>query len=171
MTTRYDEMAAGELLACGVLRVCTGHVPEAGTDVARPDGDGSTSYAELTLSPEGESASAARRFLRATFERWMIDETVIELGELLVSELVTNAILHARTPLTLRLQRSGSQVRVGVSDGEPRVPVRRRMVATDISGRGLAVIDHLVRGRWEAVSDGYGKTVWCELDVAPLAAT
>ena len=147
--------------------VCTGRVADSGTEPAGLDGNAQTSYAELALPPEGASASAARRFLRTTFTRWGIGEAVIEQGELLVSELTTNSILHARTDLTLRLQRTGARVRVGVSDGEPRGPVRRgRVAASDISGRGLAVIDHLVHGRWEAVADGYGKTVWCELDVS-----
>jgi anti-sigma regulatory factor (Ser/Thr protein kinase) len=84
---------------------------------------------------------------------------------LTVSELVTNAVVHARTPATLRLSMRGHVLRVGVTDlaSESRPAVR---VAEDtaVNGRGLALVD-AVADRWgvDAPGDGSGKTVWLEL--------
>lgn len=87
-----------------------------------------------------------------------------ELVEIIVSELVTNAILHGKGPVKARIAYNGAYLHVEVHDDGPGRPVRRQAVARDESGRGLAVIDGLIElyGGSLTVADdgvGVGKTV------------
>lgn len=95
---------------------------------------------------------------------------------LLVSELVTNAVVHAECPAVLRvlLPRrpagvSGrGTVRVEVADGSRHGPLRRQANGEDVHGRGLELVDGLA-DRWGWSAEGQGKRIWCELDhVRPL---
>jgi anti-sigma regulatory factor (Ser/Thr protein kinase) len=82
---------------------------------------------------------------------------------LLTSEVVTNAVLHARTEAQLTVVVSAGAVRVEVIDGEPREPVPRRAAIDDTSGRGMQLIDAL-SSRWGVEPHGVGKLVWFEVD-------
>jgi hypothetical protein len=86
----------------------------------------------------------------------------VEVARLLVSELVTNAVLHARTELTLSLDRTGSVVRVQVEDGNPRLPVLRTHGSDASTGRGLRVIDKMASS-WGTHTIEGGKVVWFEI--------
>jgi hypothetical protein len=87
--------------------------------------------------------------------------------ELLLTELITNVILHARTPFEVHLTPVGAGVRVEVIDGSPTMPAAGSLGTDALSGRGLALVQSMSR-RWGAHHnpDG-GKTVWFE--VAPGA--
>ena len=121
-----------------------------------------TGEARLALDPVPGSAAAARRFVAETLGGWGCD-MLVETGRLLVSELVTNAILHARTAMTLvvRLRRTG--VRVEVHDTSDGAPVLRDYGDDAMTGRGLALVDELA-GSWGVERHGGGKAVWFELD-------
>jgi serine phosphatase RsbU (regulator of sigma subunit)/anti-sigma regulatory factor (Ser/Thr protein kinase) len=111
------------------------------------------------------SAATARRTARQTLHDWDL-EHLADAVMLTVSELVTNAVVHARTPATLRLSLRGHVLRVGVSDLAPESrPAVRVAEDTAVNGRGLALVD-AVADRWgvDAPGDGSGKTVWLELD-------
>jgi len=84
---------------------------------------------------------------------------------LLVTELTTNAVLHAATAYDVDIeQRTDGTVRIGVTDGSPRKP-RPRDYATDATtGRGLGLVESLAMA-WGTSTRAAGKTVWC--DVAP----
>jgi two-component sensor histidine kinase len=83
--------------------------------------------------------------------------------ELVVSELVSNAVRHAETPLTLRL-RIGPTIRVEVADGSAAPPVLRQPTTFELGGRGLVVVDAYA-DRWgHEPIHGDGKLVWAELD-------
>lgn len=88
---------------------------------------------------------------------------------LLVSELVTNAVVHTGRPAVLRLavrERRASRrlaVRLEVADTSNREPRRRQAAGEDTDGRGLELVEVLA-DRWGWQREGSGKRVWCELD-------
>ena len=115
----------------------------------------------LRLPPEPSSAGAARRFVAASL-RGSGDE-VEELAVLLVSELASNAVLHARTDFDLSVRVRGGAVRIEVVDTNPSMPALKNYVNESITGRGL----HMVAAsadRWGFESTRNGKIVWFELD-------
>ena len=84
---------------------------------------------------------------------------------LLTSELVTNAIRHAGTPVEL-LARVNDALRVEVTDGRPELSVTARDApGFSVSGRGLHLVDELA-SRWGVQQNRATKTVWFELDGA-----
>jgi two-component sensor histidine kinase len=105
----------------------------------------------------------ARRAVRSSLTEWgleRLDDTV----SLLVTELVSNGIRHARTQLELALSFDGSCLRIAVSDQDPRLPVARVRQELTVGGWGLALVDSLST-QWGAESDdSRGKTVWFEID-------
>lgn len=107
----------------------------------------------------------ARRIIRTELARWGLHEYV-EIAELLVSELVTNALRHARGPIQLRMSHSadGRMLRCDIADGCPATPPAARPPARadEEHGRGLHLVDQLST-RWGARHTAAGKTVWFEL--------
>ncbi len=85
-----------------------------------------------------------------------------EVCVLLTSELVTNAVLYARSPIVLRVAVDASLVRVSVHDDSLTPPTPRSAAANDTSGRGLALVDVLA-STWGVDLNGQGKEVWFEL--------
>lgn len=84
---------------------------------------------------------------------------------LVVTELVTNAVLHAKAPIELVIEQNGRGVRVSVVDCDPHLPTPptpRPATAELTFGRGLAVVE-AVAARWGATPHGEGKEVWAEL--------
>jgi anti-sigma regulatory factor (Ser/Thr protein kinase) len=99
------------------------------------------------------------------------DEPLAETLILLISELVTNAVVHTGCPAVLRMLFGGPGVRVEVADASDRAPARRRAAGDDTGGRGLELVDGLA-DRWGWQREGAGKRIWCEIDRAePAAAT
>ena len=84
----------------------------------------SSRQASCVLDPDPVAASEARAFVTATCRKWQRDEDIDTIA-LLTSELVTNGVLHARTPLAVRLQDDSAGVRVEVHDEDPRPPTPR----------------------------------------------
>ncbi len=115
----------------------------------------------IRLDAEPLSVGRARRFASATLQAWGIDGTVVETCVLLVSELATNAVLHARTPFTVVIDRSRG-VRVEVHDEDPRPPHTRDYGPEAASGRGLHLVESLATTSGTEVGPG-GKSVWFEL--------
>ncbi len=113
---------------------------------------------ELPL-PARPSASRQAR-------HWVVDrlaemrlEPLADAVELLTSELVTNALIHAGTPMVLRLRPAGAGVEVEVHDGSAMPPARRHYSSTATTGRGVEVLDSLA-DEWGWRPDVDGKTVW-----------
>lgn len=114
----------------------------------------------------------ARRFVSSTLSGRLGREDV-ESAALLVSELVTNAVVHAGTEVEVQLSLDGRVLRLRVADGDTRPPVPRRAVSDELStGRGLRLLE-VLSTRWgveaTAPPEPRGKAVWCELSVTPLA--
>jgi anti-sigma regulatory factor (Ser/Thr protein kinase) len=122
-----------------------------------------TSEASLALRPVPASAALGRLFVERTLGEWGCD-TLVDAARLLVSELVTNAVLHARTDLELVVKMRRAGVRVEVRDGSPGEPVVRRYEDEAMTGRGLALVGELAT-RWGVDPGPHGgKSVWFELD-------
>ncbi|MEU9979723.1 SpoIIE family protein phosphatase [Streptomyces sp. NPDC050856] len=127
---------------------------------ARFDGIAPSDVAYWFLDPEEQAPGRARRLARRALARWDLEE-LSDSVELLVSEVVTNAVRYAERPVTLRLLRT-DVLRCEVGDDSPQLPRQRRARDTDEGGRGLFLVNRLAR-RWGATRLSTGKVVWFEL--------
>jgi len=109
------------------------------------------------LPSTARSVTEARRFVLDALANWKLDG-LAETSALLTSEVVTNAILHARTPVGLVVRRLGSGVSVEVTDGSPRQPTARDATPESTNGRGMALVE-LLATTWEVTVHRKGKTV------------
>lgn len=117
--------------------------------------------ADVVLPPDPSSARRARRHVVEVLERaGLADQT--DAAALLVSELVTNALLHARSAMTLRVEAGPAGIRVEVADGSPRRISRRRYSPESSTGRGVLLLEELA-SRWGVDPHREGKAVWFEL--------
>lgn len=116
----------------------------------------------ISLPAEAQSPAAARRFAARTLADWDLDP-LVDTATLLVSELVTNCLLHARTPMTVRCRRDGDGVRIEVEDGSAVVPRVRRYGSDSATGRGLALVDQLTAAWGTEPTPSGGKKVWFRL--------
>ncbi|MER7219367.1 SpoIIE family protein phosphatase [Streptomyces eurythermus] len=128
---------------------------------ARFDGIAPSDVAYWTLEPERTAPGQARRLARRALARWDLED-LSDSVELLVSEVVTNAVRYASRPVTLRLLRT-DVLRCEVGDDVPQLPRLRQARATDEGGRGLYLVNKLAR-RWGATRLSTGKVVWFELN-------
>lgn len=119
----------------------------------------------VTLDHDPASARAARAFVAEVLENSPARDCA-EVARLLVNELVTNALLHARSPMEITVRVEADAVRVDVQDGADRLPVLLADPGDAIAGRGLHIVEELA-ARWgaERLPSG-GKTVWFELPYA-----
>ena len=78
---------------------------------------------------------------------------------LVVSELASNAVLHARTPFVVRVRSASSGVHIAVFDRDGNQPARKDSEAEAVTGRGLAIVESLAR-EWGVQHEGNGKWVW-----------
>ncbi|MFF8508489.1 SpoIIE family protein phosphatase [Streptomyces sp. NPDC015492] len=127
---------------------------------ARFDGIAPSDVAYWFLDPEDAAPGRARRLARRALARWDLEE-LTDSVELLISEVVTNAVRYAERPVTLRLLRT-DVLRCEVGDDSPQLPRQRRARETDEGGRGLFLVNRLAR-RWGATRLSGGKVVWFEL--------
>lgn len=115
----------------------------------------------LEFESDPEMVAVARRFVRDRLAAWEATDHV-EGAVLVASELVTNAVLHARTAVTLRVDTDGPTVRIEVFDENPRLPVAGPCPPDATSGRGLSLIAALADA-WGMENRGDGKVVWAEI--------
>ena len=119
-------------------------------------------HASWSVPPELTSAAEARHLIREPLRRWGLDE-LLPTTELLVSELVTNAIRYATGEVTIRLVLDGSLV-CEVLDNSSALPRLRHAGRDEECGRGLEVVSQLSQ-RWGARRTRDGKIVWCEQQI------
>ena len=127
--------------------------------------DTAVSAAGVALRPEPESVRQARRYVSDELTSIGFDEAAMT-AELLVSELVTNAILHARTSVHVTVSADGELVRVAVADESVRAPRQRRHSVESGTGRGLRLVEQMAT-RWGVDIGSAGKVVWFELSREP----
>lgn len=119
---------------------------------------------QVTL-PSGEgSVRLARQVTRDVLARWRLAH-MEDTAVLLVSELVTNAVRHARDThaIALDLEIGDTWLRIEVQDADPCWPHRRTPGRFDESGFGLVLVDGLAAD-WGVRETATGKAVWAELD-------
>ncbi|GGM93039.1 SpoIIE family protein phosphatase [Streptomyces fuscichromogenes] len=113
---------------------------------------------EVPADPE--QVATARTLTAGRLGAWKLDELSFTT-ELVVSELVTNAIRYGGPPIRLRLIRDTRMLICEVSDGSSTAPHLRRARIFDEGGRGLLLVARLTR-RWGTRQTAAGKTIWCE---------
>jgi anti-sigma regulatory factor (Ser/Thr protein kinase) len=115
------------------------------------------------LTPHPTSVGAARRFVRDVLMSRQVADGVVDTVELLTSEVVTNAIVHARSGPQLAVEIDGEVIRVAVLDRSPELPVRRLNRLDDVSGRGVVIVEELASA-WGVERERNGsKRVWFEV--------
>ena len=130
---------------------------------------GAPPVAELELPADASAAGAARRFVVAHLEAGGL-VTLAADAELAVSELAANVVLHARTSMRVTVETDGATARIGVYDGDPRLPVAtltlsasvRAATGTTVSGRGLGLVA-AVSAEWGVLQRPPGKEIWFRL--------
>jgi anti-sigma regulatory factor (Ser/Thr protein kinase) len=125
---------------------------------------GDPAEGEVRLPNRPESAGTARRLTEAVLVlRWSLGGPLVEHAVLLVSELVGNAVRHTGAPsFGLRMTRRRGRLRVEVRDPSRGLPCLMPVRETDISGRGLFLVDTLA-DRWGVDLLPHGKTTWFEM--------
>jgi DNA-binding NarL/FixJ family response regulator len=116
-----------------------------------------------TLDPDVSSSAAARRFMEETLRRWSCGD-VLDVVNLLVSELVTNAVVHGGSEADVSVVLTPTALRVEVADRDEHVPTPK--TAEDgwaTSGRGLALVETMSRS-WGIDRVPGGKVIWFEVD-------
>src|SRR4051794_4793160 len=116
-----------------------------------------------SLPPETASVPAARAFAGAAMNELGADQNETERAQLLVSELATNVVLHARTRMRVTVRRCKHGMRVEVRDDVPaRPPPPREPDLLSVHGRGLVLVDALADA-WGVNGNRLGKTIWFEV--------
>jgi anti-sigma regulatory factor (Ser/Thr protein kinase) len=117
--------------------------------------------ASLTLPADLSSVSQARNFLRHALADWAVEGFELAAPQVL-TELATNAALHARSAYTVHLQLDGGHLLVEVSDSSRMMPQQRHYGTGATTGRGISLIQALSEA-WGVESSPTGKTVWCRV--------
>lgn len=126
---------------------------------------------QMAVQPDPAEVGRARAWARTRLRGcgYDPDAPLSETLVLVVSELVTNAVVHTGCPAVLRLvfpldvEAETPAVRVEVADASDTPPQRRCAEGDAVGGRGLELVDCLC-DRWGWYPDGSGKRVWCEID-------
>ncbi len=135
----------------------SGVVVEPGPPSVRPD------EASQWFEPTPFATPVARRFVTETLLGWG-HHALVDATELVVTELVTNAVRHGRRRFEVAVSLEADAVRIAVTDPSPQLPTlrpERPDLAT--GGRGMHLVAALSR-RWGMQLHGGGKTVWAEVD-------
>jgi anti-sigma regulatory factor (Ser/Thr protein kinase) len=108
------------------------------------------------------SVRKARGFTADVLADDGVEASVVEVAVLLVSELVTNAVVHAQGPICLTVHTDAHWVRIEVEDAGHRRPVVRAATLDAVDGRGLLVVDKLATD-WGTERRATHKVVWFEI--------
>lgn len=179
----YPTQVLGESWLSDLRRMCELHSQleppprYAGTALPRGDRQGMQSRVFL---PAPQSVPAVRRFVTAVLQSWEAEHLLSRDGHddpedmladtlLACSEMATNAVLHARSPFLLSLNRSENGVRLSVEDAAGGSARRQASQPTALGGRGLAIVQS-VADRWGCEPLADGKVVWAEVASHPSRA-
>jgi anti-sigma regulatory factor (Ser/Thr protein kinase) len=120
--------------------------------------------ANLQLPHSDRAPRIARAFVVERLQGWQLDE-MIEIASLVVSEVVTNAVIHARSDAELLLERTPTALRISVIDHGYGLANRQTTVGSN-GGRGLLIVEAL-SSRWGTEPTDGGNRVWAELAIEP----
>jgi anti-sigma regulatory factor (Ser/Thr protein kinase) len=121
-------------------------------------------HLEVSLAQNREAPRRARDHLGLFLDAHSYDAQVRDEARLIVTELVTNAVVHAVEPITLEVAVRDTTLRLAVRDGDDRTAVIAAGQANGdgMTGRGLAIIEAFSH-RWGVRSHRGGKSVWAEI--------
>ncbi|MEV4039175.1 ATP-binding protein [Streptomyces umbrinus] len=148
-----------------MLELSGGHLPD--PDAAYgwyPQPPLGAGHSSVVYDPRPVAAAEARAEVRRRLEGWGLAEQS-DTAELLVSELVTNSLIHAASRLRLTLSAAHGVLRCEVSEAGRRpaeVPREGAVAGAAVGGCGMFLVDALAR-RWGCHQDGPGRTLWFEL--------
>ena len=120
--------------------------------------------AVLDLPPTAAALGDGRHFATDALAQWSLPDALVEDATLIVSELLTNAVVHGAPPIRLRLRRTPKELAIEVDDNSSAMPRKLRAGPNDLHGRGLAIVA-AIGSRWAARANGHGKTVWSSLTI------
>jgi anti-sigma regulatory factor (Ser/Thr protein kinase) len=150
---------------CGFpdMRPMSGGGVDVSGDMAAADATG------MAFDASAESVAQARRLVATQLDSWELSELADD-ARLVVSELLTNAALHAKPPVRLRLVLIPKGVRIEVSDGSRELPLLMRAGPDVMTGRGWSLVQALAHD-WgaEQSAAGDGKVVWVTMLVSDRA--
>jgi anti-sigma regulatory factor (Ser/Thr protein kinase) len=124
--------------------------------------------AGLSLVADPEAPWRARAFAGGVCSQWAL-HTVVDDVVLLVSELVTNAVTHARTDASLLLTLAGGVLTIAVGDDSPTQPLVAARHRLAEGGRGMVLVERLAEDFGSYPQPDGGKVVWCTLPLAAAA--
>ncbi|GAA1644767.1 ATP-binding SpoIIE family protein phosphatase [Georgenia ruanii] len=142
-------------VAMVVIRVPGG--PEGEVDGAAPR------QRRWQLPMDASSIGRARHAVRRTCRAWGMQE--VAAAELVISELMANAVMHGWGRIGLRLQDTGDGLRIEVEDANPAPPITRERSASRVGGFGMHIVDRLADWGWRPTPTG--KVVWARLRSQP----
>lgn len=116
----------------------------------------------VRLPAEATAPRRARDFVAAACAAWHA-ERLAETAALMLSELVSNAVLYAGTELDVELRLGGGRLTMSVHDGSDGLPRPGAAAAGSIGGHGLEIVSRLADAWGVAPDPAGGKTVWCTL--------
>jgi anti-sigma regulatory factor (Ser/Thr protein kinase) len=159
----FASMLSTEDRTDDVVVLCVNYAGVAdGGITAQPVGTTRDGMSTLHLDPVVESTPVARHWIAAHLRD--VSSEVTDCAALLTSELVTNAVLHAATPMSVTLHILPDRIRVDVADGSPTFPSIKDYGPDAATGRGLTLFNTLA-STWGVQAVGGGKIVWFELPV------
>jgi anti-sigma regulatory factor (Ser/Thr protein kinase) len=145
---------------CHAHSAVLGLGPDRASDSEPPANQAPTQQARQF--PASENAPrAARNFVAATLHRWNLDHLVAEAA-IVVTELATNAVRHARTEFVVAIAARANGVEIAVRDGSRTPPVAQVPDTSPLTGRGVLLVSALAHA-WGTQDLAGGKLVWAEL--------
>ena len=118
--------------------------------------------AHLRLSPSTLAPYGARRFLTRVCRDWGMNHH-LDSGELVITELVTNALIHTTSDIEVLLAGDQDRLRIGVRDRDPAPPGSPSVDSDSLTGRGLLLVDALSESSGAMPTNDGGKLVWAVL--------
>ena len=116
------------------------------------------------VQPGEEAVHHGRAQIRASQHQWGLSQDTLEAAQLVISELITNALRYGHAPVHVQLRATPTTLYIEVADASPYRPRRRAAASTDENGRGLLLVTAYSR-RWGVRPRSTGKVVWAELDL------
>ena len=131
-------------------------------------GSGAHFTAEIKLGPSIDDVGVGRRFLKEQCQKWGCEKSLPDL-QLVLSELVTNALVHAGTTCEVRARYTDGVLRIEVRDRGRGTPDLRAPAPDSEGGRGLMIISSMAEAWGIETEDDNSKVVWAEMVVAATA--